>query len=50
MQKALVAEVGATTLHEFVKKCMLVDQNLQRIQEKEKRMKPHLFAYQKQSG
>ncbi|OAF54249.1 hypothetical protein VC83_09530 [Pseudogymnoascus destructans] len=50
MQKALVAEVGATTLHEFAKKCMLVDQNLQRIQEKEKRMKPQPFAYQKQSG
>ncbi|ELR05862.1 hypothetical protein GMDG_07635 [Pseudogymnoascus destructans 20631-21] len=50
LQKALVAEVGTTTLHEFAKKCMLVDQNLQRIQEKEKRMKPQLFAYQKQSG
>ncbi|OAF60569.1 hypothetical protein VC83_03290 [Pseudogymnoascus destructans] len=50
MQKALVAEVGATTLHEFAKKCMLVDQNLQRIQEKEKRMKLQPFAYQKQSG
>jgi hypothetical protein len=29
---------------------MLVDQNLQRIQEKEKRMKPQPFTYQKQSG
>ncbi|ELR09894.1 hypothetical protein GMDG_04372 [Pseudogymnoascus destructans 20631-21] len=28
MQKALVAEVGATTLHEFAKKCMLIDQNI----------------------
>jgi hypothetical protein len=49
MQKALVAEVGATTLHEFAKKCMLVDQNLQRIQEKEKRMKPQTFTSQKPS-
>ncbi|ELR07455.1 hypothetical protein GMDG_08424 [Pseudogymnoascus destructans 20631-21] len=50
LQKALVAEVGTTTLHEFAKKCMLVDQNLQRIQEKKKRIKPQPFAYQKQSG
>jgi hypothetical protein len=43
MQKALVAEVGTTTLYEFAKKCMLVDQNLQRIHEKEKRVKPQSF-------
>ncbi|ELR09108.1 hypothetical protein GMDG_08674, partial [Pseudogymnoascus destructans 20631-21] len=44
MQKALVAEVGATTLHEFAKKCMLIDQNIQRIKEQEDKRKPKSFS------
>ncbi|ELR03723.1 hypothetical protein GMDG_08938, partial [Pseudogymnoascus destructans 20631-21] len=40
MQKALVAEVGATTLLEFAKKCMLIDQNIQQIKEQEDKRKP----------
>ncbi|KFZ24869.1 hypothetical protein V502_00653 [Pseudogymnoascus sp. VKM F-4520 (FW-2644)] len=50
MQKALVAKVRTTTLHKFAKKCMLVDQNLQRIYKKEKRIKLQTLTPQKPSG